>query len=285
MKTLLITGVDGFLGIRTKRYYSQLFQTIGLGHHELDITDRSAVIKTISEKKPDIVLHCAAISDTMYAEQYPKESESINVHGTLNIAEACHICGAKLVYMSSDQVYNGNIEDYALPEDIQLDPQNTYGKHKLLAEKLVSEYLPSAVGLRLTWLYDKPESTFKQNRNIFINLQNAILNNTPIHAASHEKRGITNVWEVIKRFNDCIHLPGGVYNFGSENLSNSYDTYIAAAKSIGIQQIDKIVIADKERFKDKIRNLSMDTSKIKSYQIVFPNTIDGFYMTYENRVK
>ena len=236
----------------------------------------------ISEIQPDVVFHCAAISDTGYSQQHPEESRQINYLGTLNVAEACKTYGVKLVFMSSDQVYNGNVEQGLLPESIDLHPVSVYGQHKLEAEQTVFSVLPEAVGLRLTWMYDLPSSHLKLNSNILVNLQHTFENNETMRIATREYRGVTNVWEVVKHLENCLSLPGGVYNFGCENKLTSYETFLEAARCMQLPLPENWILADTERFPAHPRNLSMSLDKLRSFGVDFPSTSRGFELALQD---
>lgn len=278
MKKLLITGASGFLGIRTAMHYITKCEVVCCGHASLDITQAKTVESLLEIHQPDVVFHLAAISDTGYSEQHPEESEAVNLQGTVNVAKACAQTGSKLIYMSSDQVYNGNTESGLLPEQISLKPENVYGRHKLQAEQEVQQILPDAVGLRLSWMYDLPDSHYRMNRNLLVNLKTAFENKTIIKAATRETRGITNVWDVVYRLEDCIRLPGGIYNFGSENYRNSYETFLETANMMGLEKPESWILPDTERFAEHPRNLSMDTSSIQQFGIQFPDTLQGIQL-------
>lgn len=272
MKKLLVTGAGGFLGLRIALYYSSTYELLACSHKDLDITDARSTEQFFQSWKPDLVIHCAAISDTGTAERNPDLSEAVNLQGTIHIARACQMTGAKLIYMSSDQVYNGITGQTPCQETLRLSPPTVYGRHKLLAEQAITELLPDAVGLRLTWMYDLPDSPYKLNRNLLVNLTDACRNHGIIKVSTHEYRGITNVWEVIKRLADCVRLPGGVYNFGCENRLNSYDTFLAAARMLQLPEPEKWILPDEER---PPRNLGMDLTCIRNHGLDFPNTLDG----------
>lgn len=123
-KKLLITGSDGFLGVRTAAYFrgklAEAYEVAAYGRRALDITDEKAVAAVFRKEQPDWALHMAALSDVGYCQNHPQESEKVNVNGSRNVAESCLACGAKLVYMSSDQVYNGCSDRGALPESAVL---------------------------------------------------------------------------------------------------------------------------------------------------------------------
>lgn len=271
MKKMIITGAGGFLGERVAAYYKEKdYKVIPCDHSALDITDKHAVINLFSQEKPQAVIHCAAISDTGYAQVHPDISEKVNLLGTRNIALASMKFRAKLIYMSSDQVYTGNAEKYPLPEDIVLNPENIYGCHKLRAEQDVTSICPTAVGLRLTWMYDRPDSQYRLNQNLLVNLRQAAQTGVPLKGATGELRGITYVWDVVTRLETCLELPGGVYNFGCENLKSTYETLCEAATLCGYDE--KQLIQQDNIF---VRNLSMDITKLRNHGIDFPDTLEG----------
>lgn len=281
MKKILITGGAGFLGSRLAYYYKDKYDLLLPTHGELNISREEAVKAYLEEHRPDVVIHCAALSNTWYCEQHPEESHRVNVQGTVKLAKACKQIGAKLVFMSSDQVYNGTPILGALKEDDMLQPVNVYGRHKLEAEQRARWNNPESVGLRLTWMYDLPDSPMKLNSNILVNLRKAFDEGSTIKAATHEYRGVTNVWEVVRNIEDTISLPGGIYNFGSGNTLNSQSLFLKAAEAMGFNEPAEWILSDEERFSDQERNLTMDCSLIEKYGIHFSDSVEGI----ENAIK
>lgn len=276
MKTkILITGSSGFLGSRLALHLKDKYDLLLPSHSELNVSREEAVKAYMEEHRPEVVIHCAALSNTWYCEQHPDESHRVNVQGTVRIAKACKLIGAKLVFMSSDQVYNGTPLLGPLKEEDVLQPVNVYGQHKLECEQRASWNLPESVGLRLTWMYDLPSSSMKQNTNILVNLQKAFNEGTSIKAAIHEYRGVTYVWEVVRNIEKAISLPGGIYNFGSGNTLNSHSLFMKAAELMKHKEPSAWVLPDEERFSDQPRNLTMDCSLIEQYGIHFSDSVEG----------
>lgn len=275
MKKILITGSTGFLGSRLAYYLRDRYELLLPTHAELNVSREEAVRAYMEEHQPDIVLHCAALSNTWYCEQHPEESHRVNVQGTVRIAKACKLMGAKLVFMSSDQVYNGTPMLGALKEEDVLQPVNVYGRHKLECEQRAQWNNPESVGLRLTWMYDLPSSSMKLNTNILVNLRKAHDEGNPIKAATHEYRGVSNVWEVVRNIEKAIFLPGGIYNFGSGNTLNSYELHLKAASLLGLENPSQWVLPDEERFYDSPRNLTMDCSLVGEYGVRFKDSVEG----------
>lgn len=277
MKKLLITGASGFVGSRVAAALSNEYELITPSHAELDITSEEVVHKFIDKAKPDAILHLAAISDTGYCEQHPQESYPANVVSVENMAKAAAAHSIKLVWFSSDQVYNGCTGLGLSSEDIPLSPENHYGRHKLLAERRAMDICPDSVALRATWMYDLERPGMKTHRNFVLNFQEAIKNGTPLRFATREFRGITWIEDVVRNIPFTFDLPGGAYNFGAENTLNTYETAVGYAKLQGVGT-DKMIIPDTERFPEHIRNLSISMQKANEAsngKIHFMSTLEG----------
>ena len=277
MKKILITGSSGFLGSRLAYYLKDKYELLLPSHAELNVSREEVVRAYMEEHRPDVVIHCAALSNTWYCEQHREESHKVNVQGSVRIAKACKLTGAKLVFMSSDQVYNATPLPGLLKEEDVLQPVNIYGQHKLECEQRAQWNLPESVGLRLTWMYDLPDSHMKLNSNILVNLQKAYNEGNTINAAIHEYRGVTYVWDVVRNIEKAISLPGGIYNFGSSNTLNSYELHLKAAELMLLKVPNEWIMPDNERFRDEPRNLTMDCSLIEEHGIHFCDSVEGIH--------
>ena len=277
IRKILITGASGFVGGRVTNTFKEIFELVTPTHDELDVTSADDVERFIKETGPDAILHLAAISNTGYCEEHPDESFLVNVVSVENLARAAAAHGCKLVWFSSDQVYNGNLECGLLSEEAEVSPENHYGRHKLLAEQRALEICPDSVALRATWMYDAERPGMKTHGNFVLNFAQAIKNGTPLRFATREFRGITWVEEVVKNLPYTFELPGGVYNFGAENHLNTYETARRYAEILGCAS-EGIVIADTERFAQHIRNISISMQKAyeaSKGRIHFLDTTEG----------
>ena len=284
MKTILITGASGFVGSRFVERWRSEYRILAPAHAELDITDRESVNGYFIQHTPDVVVHLAAISNTGYCEQNPDESYLVNVEGAANIARAASMCGAKLIFFSSDQVYNGNVESGLLNEDVPVTPENVYGRHKLEAEGRGLYFCPGAVVLRATWMYDKERYGMPSHANFVLNIAKAVKERTPLIFPVREYRGITWVREVVEFLPVTFQLPGGVYNYGAENTMNTYETACCYCEMLAGLHSGPILHPDYERYPMHERNLSISTDKIfraSGGTICFSNTISGLRLFAE----
>lgn len=163
---VLVTGVGGQLGYDVmielnKRNHegigSDILESVPLdmSYTKLDITDETAVLNTIKNIRPDAVIHCAAWTAVDNAEDQENKAkvEAVNVDGTRNIAKACRVTDCKMIYISTDYVFDGqgttpwtaDCKDYA--------PLNVYGESKLQGELNVSEILDKYFIVRIAWVF------------------------------------------------------------------------------------------------------------------------------------
>lgn len=277
-KRILITGAGGFLGSRLFEYFNgrEVFEAIGVSHRELDITDSLAVTAFIQAIRPDVVLHCAAISNTGQCEADPKLSEQVNVYGTANVAKACRQANCRMIFMSSDQIYTGSDTLEPNCEGSERRPRGVYGRDKKRAEEAMFAQTKEAVALRLTWMYDYPSEGRVPSANLVTNIIKARETGTTLSYPVNDHRGITYVWEVVRNMEKAMDLPGGVYNFGSSNELNAFETATAFARVLtGQKETDNLVRQDRERFCGCPRNLTINTDKLSAFGIRFHSTLQG----------
>lgn len=276
METLLITGADGFFASRFILYYKDKYNIIALNHKAVDITCEQETISAIRSFSPAYVVHTAAISDTSICERNPELSYNVNVKGSINVAKGCAASQAKFIYLSSDQVYNGNIETGPYDEECKATPNTVYGKHKLEAENAICEIVKDAIVLRLTWLFSLPERNIKINSNIVWNIVKAALKNEIITLPANEYRGITYVYDLIESFDKILHLPGGIYNTGSENNLSTYEVAKTILEKMGLShRIEELLVKDAERYKESSRDLRIYNKRLKNHDICFTSTEDS----------
>ncbi len=151
---VLVTGVKGQLGHDVVTELEKRgHEAVGVDIEEMDITDKASVDKVISSVKPDAVVHCAAWTAVDAAEDAAEKVEAVNATGTRYIAEACKEIDCKMVYISTDYVFNGEGTEPWKPDCKDYAPLNVYGKSKLDGEIAVSSVLNKYFIIRIAWVF------------------------------------------------------------------------------------------------------------------------------------
>lgn len=269
MKKMFVTGAGGFVGARIMAQLNDRFELTGCPGAALRAADGQALMREIERCEPDCIVHAAAISDTGYCQLHPDESYRANVELSEHIARAAARAGAKLLCFSSDQVYTGCTDMGPFDEQRQLQPANVYGRHKLEAEQRVLDILPEAVMMRATWMYDLPGYGLPIRGNLLLNLLRGALRGETLSFGTNDYRGITYVRHVIELLPPALDIPGGVYNFGSENSLNMYDTARDFCRALGLAT--ELTADDSQ----PLRSLSMSCMKLREVGIVFDDTQQG----------
>lgn len=157
---VLVTGVKGQLGYDVvKRLNTLGIENLGVDIEDFDITSKKQTEEFIMNYKPDIVVHCAAYTAVDNAEEDKDNCYSVNLKGTRNIAEACKKIDAKMIYISTDYVFDGEGEEPYL-EDKATNPVNYYGFSKEQGEKVVRELVSKHFIIRTSWVYGKNGNNF-----------------------------------------------------------------------------------------------------------------------------
>ena len=148
-----ITGVNGQLGYDVKRELLERGYTDILAptRVDLDITNEDAVKEMIREYRPSVIFHCAAYTAVDKAEEEQDKCYQVNVLGTKYLTEAAKEVGAKIIYISTDYVFDGTKEGLYQVED-KVNPVNYYGKTKYLGENFIREY-DNHIIVRISWVF------------------------------------------------------------------------------------------------------------------------------------
>lgn len=160
---VLVTGVKGQLGYDVvNELEKQNIEAVGVDIEEMDITDSASVNKFIKEVNPDAVIHCAAWTAVDAAEDEDKKEKVklVNVDGTQNIANVCKELDIKMMYISTDYVFNGEGTEPWQPDCKDYAPQNVYGQTKLDGELAVANTLDKYFIVRIAWVFGKNGNNF-----------------------------------------------------------------------------------------------------------------------------
>jgi dTDP-4-dehydrorhamnose reductase/dTDP-4-dehydrorhamnose 3,5-epimerase len=157
---VLVTGVKGQLGYDVVKRLKELgIDNLGVDIDDFDITNEKQTEEFISNYNPDVVVHCAAYTAVDNAEDNKEKCYAINVDGTRNIAGACQKNDAKMVYISTDYVFDGLGEE-PHGEDKETNPVNYYGYSKEQGEQIIRDLLDKHFIIRTSWVYGKNGNNF-----------------------------------------------------------------------------------------------------------------------------
>jgi len=159
MERVLVLGAKGMVGSALMGVLSSRFDVVGLGHAELDITAERETLQTIQDIQPATVIHTAAYTDVDGCERNPDRAFNANSQGTLFVARACRGAGARLVYISTDYVFDGKGSRPYREED-PANPISIYGKSKLEGERHVQSLLDEFTIVRTQWLFGERGKNF-----------------------------------------------------------------------------------------------------------------------------
>lgn len=164
MNELAKRGYEG-IGSDIKDAYSGIpdgTAVVTMPYVPMDITDKTSVEKVLKEVNPDVVVHCAAWTAVDLAEDEDKKEtvQKVNAEGTRNIALVCKELGCKMVYISTDYVFDGQGTEPWEPDCKDYKPLNVYGETKLAGELAVSENLEKYFIVRIAWVFGKNGKNF-----------------------------------------------------------------------------------------------------------------------------
>ncbi|MGX7174303.1 dTDP-4-dehydrorhamnose reductase [Enterococcus ratti] len=217
----LLTGGNGQLGTELRHLLDEKGMLyVSTDAAELDITDADKTMEYITQLKPDLIFHCAAYTAVDKAEEEAKElDEKINVDGTKNVALAAKAVNAKLVYVSTDYVFDGKSKEKEYQEDDPTNPLNEYGRTKLLGEQLVQEILEDYYIVRTSWVFGL------YGHNFVFTMQRL--------AQTHKRLTVVNdqfgrpTWtRTLAEFIVYMienHAPYGIYQLSNENHCSWYE--------------------------------------------------------------
>lgn len=157
---VLVTGANGQLGYDVvKELQKQNIECFGATRKDFDIIDFEATRNFIINYSPDAVIHCAAYTAVDKAEDEKEQCYLVNFEATENIAQICKKINAKMLYISTDYVFDGTKEGFYEVDDLP-NPINVYGKSKLLGEKAVQNLLEKYFIVRISWVFGEHGNNF-----------------------------------------------------------------------------------------------------------------------------
>ena len=210
---ILVTGVKGQLGYDCVRELNERGYTNvrGIDIDDLDLTKEDDVKKYINEYKPDVVMHNAAWTAVDKAEEMPDKVYEVNALAPKYIAEACKSVGAKMVYISTDYVFNG-LGDKPFNVNDPKEGLSVYGKTKSQGEDFVTSTINNFFIIRISWVFGKNGNNFVKTM-----LKLANMGKTELNVVSDQIGSVTYTYDLSKLLCDMIETDKyGIYHATNE---------------------------------------------------------------------
>ena len=210
---ILVTGVKGQLGFDCVRELKERGYTnvSGIDIEDLDLTDEIRVIDYITQFQPDVVMHNAAWTAVDKAEENPDKVYEVNALAPKYIAQACNMVGAKMVYISTDYVFNG-LGDKPFNIDDPKEGLSVYGKTKAQGEDFVIENLDEYFIVRISWVFGKNGNNFVKTM-----LKLAGMGKTELNVVCDQIGSVTYTYDLSKLLCDMIETDKyGIYHATNE---------------------------------------------------------------------
>ncbi len=221
MIKILVTGAKGMLGSDLCPILEkENFEVIKTDKNTLDITDFNSTQKTIEKYNPNIIIHCAAYTNVDKAESDLENAEKINYVGTQNLAKICSKKEIKLIYISTDYVFDGTKETPYETSDVP-NPINNYGLTKLKGENAVKKYCKDFIIARTAWLYGLNGKNFVETMISLANKKELKVVNDQIGCPTWTvelSKGILNLIKTNQNgtFHVCANGNASWYDFAKE---------------------------------------------------------------------
>ena len=255
---VFVTGVKGQLGFDVmNELEKQGLEGIGVDIDEMDITDADQVNKVIKEVAPDAVIHCAAYTAVDAAEDNEEICRKVNAQGTENIAKVCEELDIKMMYISTDYVFNGQGERPWEPDD-EREPLNVYGQTKYEGELAIEEHVKKFFTVRIAWVFGV------NGKNFIKTMLNLGKTHDHLTVVNDQTGSPTYTYDLARLLVDMIQTDKyGRYHATNEGLCTWYEFACEIFKQAGMDVSVAPVSSDEYPAKAKRpSNSRMDKSKL-----------------------
>ena len=269
MKRVAITGANGYLASLVQLYNAGTFEFIRVSRADVDYSDLDAVRAFFSNLDFDVLFHTAANATTADCENDPEGTHRINTEAAIEIAQVCRERGKRLIFISTEQVFNGKTVSGPFAEDEPLASVTNYGNQKAKVDAWLSEHMDDYVTLRLSWMFGMALPGIKPSPGIVGNVLRALASDTPTRFTVNEKRCMTYAQHLADAFPRIVGLPSGTYHVASANELSTFDAAQVIGKRLvacGLTTPDAVsrcILPDNERYADRFRDFRLDASKIE----------------------
>jgi dTDP-4-dehydrorhamnose reductase len=236
---ILITGGSGQLG-RSLVLALDGHDVAALSHSELDVADAASVAAAIERVRPAVVVHAAALTDTARCEAEPDLARIVNAGGAENVARACARAGARLLALSTNEVFDGEGSTPYAEGDVTR-PLNAYAQSKLEGERLAATANPATLIVRTSWLYGAGGNNFVEK------VLAAARSGRRLSFVTDEVASPTSTPDLAQALRALIERDArpGIYHLVNEGAASRFEWAIEVLRLAGIDtRIDAVTTAE-----------------------------------------
>ena len=269
---ILITGANGMLAKSVRARLKEGNELICTDVADLDITDEEAVMKFVEENKPEYIVNCAAFTAVDKAEEVYDLAEKINANGPGNLAKAAKAVDATLVHISTDYVFDGDLDvTKSYVETDAVGPVTVYGKTKLHGEEQVKANTDKYYIFRTAWLYGDGNN-FVRTMLKLGNEKDEISVVADQHGSPTYAEDLANIIaEAIEK-----KIPYGLYHSTNQGFTTWYDFTKKIFELADIKCNVKPVTSEEFiRPAKRPKNSQLNKQKLLDQEVVVPNWEDG----------
>lgn len=272
MDTILITGISGFLGWNLAHHLKDRYRVYGtyLDHQlsipgveclAFDLADLGKIPKLCESVHPGVIIHTAAYSSPDYCELHHKEALTLNTFATRELAKAATRLGCRLIYTSTDFVFDGRKGEYSEADDAA--PANYYGKTKFLGELEITNHCGNYVTLRIATLYGRRNGV---RPNFFEAMEKQLSQRQKVRCVVDQYRTLLFVEDAVQAIAQFVadKKVKGLFHLGGPEKSSRYEfaEKLCGVKGLPLSLLERVSSAEAGFSAARPKDCSLDSAKI-----------------------
>ena len=266
MQRVVITGASGYLASLIQLYNRSKYEFVPVTRADVDYRQPDQVERYFSTLEFDLLLHTAANLSTADCENDPRGTDLVNRDSAIAVARACASKGRRMLFISTEQVFNGRTEPGPFAETAKTCSVTRYGQQKAAVDDWMAQNVNDYVTLRLSWMFGMALPHVKPSPGILVNVLRALQTQTPTKFTANERRCLTYAQHLADQFDKICSLPAGLYHFASDNDLTTYEAARLVARKLGASEAEaeRIILPDTERYADRFRDFRLSSAKTKA---------------------